>query len=291
LLVTARAHRLTVSMLVSADGAELAVHDLGGATSAPPVLISHATGFHARCYTPVAHPLAERFHVRGVDHRGHGSSTVPPGWDVDWAQFGDDTVMVAEAIAPDGGLIGVGHSMGGASLLMAAHARPGLFDLLVLFEPIASPPISSDLAEVDMREIPIVQGALRRRATFPTKADALANYAAKPPLSLMVRESLENYVEYGFRDAIVDGEHVVELCCPPWLEAEIFIGGRDNGVWDLLGEIGTRCIVVGGKVEERQPSANTEAIAEQLPNAKYVLQADQTHFGPFSHPAELAALV
>ena len=40
---------------------------------------------------------------------------------------------------PDGGLVGFGHSMGGAGLMMAAHRDPGLFDVIVAFEPIVFP--------------------------------------------------------------------------------------------------------------------------------------------------------
>jgi hypothetical protein len=44
----------------STDGVELAVHDLGG--EGPVLLVSHATGFHGRCYLPLATHLATRFH-------------------------------------------------------------------------------------------------------------------------------------------------------------------------------------------------------------------------------------
>ena len=41
-------------MLVpSTDGVRIAVHDLGGTGSA--LLVSHATGFHGRCYIPVSY--------------------------------------------------------------------------------------------------------------------------------------------------------------------------------------------------------------------------------------------
>lgn len=274
------------------DGIDLAVHEMAGDPSLPPLLISHATGFHARCYAPVADALADRFHVFGIDHRGHGDSTVASEWKVDWSRFGDDTRLTAEAIAPDDGLVGVGHSMGGAALLMAAHARPGLFDHLVIFEPIATPPVGSDISDVDMRQLPIVQGALRRRRRFPSRQAARDNYAAKPPLSLLVPEALDNYVEHGFRDTVDEhGNPAVELCCTPELEAAIFMGGRDNGVWELLGEIDTPCTVIGGEVLERQPSSNTEAVADRLPNGRYVLEATQTHFGPLTHPNELAAMI
>ena len=275
----------------SLDGVTIAVHDLAGDASRSPLLVSHATGFHARCYLPMAAALGDRYHVLGLDHRGHGASTLPDGWDVDWSRFGTDTLRVAEAIAPDGGLAGVGHSMGGASLLMAAHTRPGLFAHLTLFEPVAHPS-NSDLADVDMRSLPIVQGALRRRRRFASIREAVDNYVDKPPLSVLVPDALAQYVEHGFRPVVdEDGAPAVELCCTPELEAGIFVGGRDNGVWELLAEIETPCTVIGGRVEERQPSSKTRPIAEQLPHGRYLLLDHHDHFGPLSHPDEIAALV
>jgi hypothetical protein len=44
-------------------------------------------------------------------------------------------------------------------------------------------------------------------------------------------------------------------------------------------------------VLDMQPSASTSLIADALPNATFVLDDAQTHFGPFSHPDALAALV
>jgi pimeloyl-ACP methyl ester carboxylesterase len=99
-------------------------------------------------------------------------------------------------------------------------------------------------------------------------------------------------VEHGFHEVIDErGEPAVELSCAPDYEAEIFMGGRDNGVWELLPDIQVPCTIIGGVVLEMQPSRNTEAIADRLPHGHYVLLDHQTHFGPFSHPAELAALV
>ncbi len=269
----------------------VAVHDLAGEPTLPTLLISHATGFHAHCYAPLASALADRFHSVGLDYRGHGETEVDPAWEAEWAKFGDDATAVARLLLAYGPIVGFGHSMGGAALLMAAHREPDLFERLVLFEPISHEASAPTISSEEIREYPIVQGALRRRRTFPSYEAAYENYRTKPPLSLMVPESLRNYVEHGFRP-IVDGPGAaVELRCAPELEAGIFVTGRDNGVWQLLPEIQTPCVVIAGHVEERQPSAQTEAIADRLPNARYVLLDHQSHFGPFSHPDEIAELI
>ena len=274
----------------SSDGVVVAVHEFGGAPDAPPLLLSHATGFHAHCYEPVASRLTSRFRVYALDYRGHGETPAPEGWQVDWQRFGDDAVAVSRAIAPEGGLTGVGHSMGGAALLMAAHREPDLFDHLVLFEPIAIP---DDVPAVAMDEHPIVVGARRRRRVFDSVDDAIANFSDKLPLAVMAPEVLRAYVEHGFRPVTsVDGRAGgVELRCPPEIEAGIFTTSRDNGVWALLPEIATPTTIVTGAIDDQQPSGRCEAIADRLPHARYVLIPHQSHLGPFSHPDEFADLV
>lgn len=269
----------------SSDGVAVAVHRFGGPDEAPRLLISHATGFHAHCYAPVAARLNRDFQVYGLDHRGHGATPAPPGWTVDWSRFGDDTLAVAREIAPDGGLVGVGHSMGGSALVMAASRDPGLFRRLVLFEPIAFPAAAPRIGASE--EHPIVSGARRRRRVFASAEDAIANFARKPPLSVMTPEVLRCYVEHGFHP-VADG---VELSCSPDIEAGIFMAARDNGVWDLLRHVEVRTTVVTGRIDEMQPSGRAEDIARELPNGGILHLPHQSHLGPFSHPDEFAELV
>lgn len=276
----------TTTTISSTDDVTLALHDFGGA--GPTLLIVHATGFNAHCYMPMISTLRDRFHVFGLDVRGHGRSTVPSDWLVDWAAFGDDTDAAAHHLAGAGPITGFGHSMGGAALIMAANREPALFGALCLFEPIAHPPA---LSEVDIEQFPIVQGARRRRRRFPSYDDAYDNFSSKPPLSMMVPEALRNYVDHGFRPVSDEQGDGVELCCTPELEAGIFVTGRSNGLWDLLDDATTPTTVVAGAVEVDQPSATSEQIAERLPNGRYVELPHMDHFGPFTHPQEVAELL
>jgi len=224
-----------------------------------------------------------------MDHRGHGATLPPPGWetgeDVDWRLFGDDTLAVARAIDAPGQLVGFGHSMGGSSLLMATHRDPSQFSRLVLFEPIARPPADQP---VDASAWPIVIGARRRKRHFPSFQAAFDNFQRKPPLSQMTAEALRGYVEHGLRPDRAGG---VELCCPPELEAAIFVLGPDNGVWDMLPQIEVPVLVVSGAFEPDQPSAAAAQIADQLPRGELIVLPHQGHLGPFSHPHEVADVV
>lgn len=274
----------------STDGVEVVLHELAGPSGAqhPIVFLAHATGFHGRTYQAIAEALAPRFHSFAPDFRGHGDTAAPPDWEVDWRGYGEDALAVARHLhdLPGGadGLIGFGHSKGGAALLMAARRAPELFRQLVLFEPIVFPPATPD-EERPQSELPA--GARRRRAVFPSMEAAIANYASKPPMQAFEPEVLDAYVRYGFRP---DPEGV-RLKCDPEHEARTFEHGGLHDTWDHLPEIETPVLVIAGVIEDYGPAAGAGPIVERLPNARLLHRPDLDHFGPMTHPRLIAELI
>ena len=268
----------------STDGVEVAVHDLAGHQSDRPVLlISHATGFHGRCYLPLAAALATEFHSIGFDYRGHGDTPQPEHVPVNWSRYADDVEAVALSLTRP--VVAFGHSMGGACLLMAAHRHPDLFSRLVIFEPIVFDP--ELLAPTDAPP-QLATIARRRRTAFPSYAAAIANFASKPPLSQFTPEALEAYVTYGFREA-EDGQ--VHLKCDPELEATTFEMSRSQQTWEWLPEIHVPVLVVCGAIDDESPAAHSQSVALRLPNGSYVQLDELDHFGPMSHPDVMADLI
>lgn len=122
--------------VTSPDGTTIAVHELGG--QGPVVIVAHATGFCAEMYRPLAAELADRYRLVGLDFRGHGDSSLPASGDFAWPSMAADLLAVVDAIggpAP----YAFGHSMGGASILLAERTRPGTFRAAFVFEPIVFP--------------------------------------------------------------------------------------------------------------------------------------------------------
>lgn len=281
----------TPTTVPSTDGVEVALHELAGEAGPqhPVVFIAHATGFHARAYLPVAEGLAPRFHVVGADLRGHGD-TKAGGGEVDWRGYGDDADAVAAQLAglpgAEHGLVGFGHSKGGAALLMAADRHPERFRLLVLFEPIVFPPADPD---DDRPESPLPAGARRRRPTFPSIEAAIENYSAKPPMASFDPAALDAYVRYGFRDD--PDEEGIRLKCEPEHEAQTFENGGNHDTWARLPSITVPTLVVAGRVDELQPSSRAQPIAEALPHGRYLELPELDHFGPFTHPTLMADLI
>lgn len=252
------------------------------------LLLAHATGFHGLVWRPFAGHLAGRHRCVSWDFRGHGDSTAPADHHFDWHGFAADVLAVVDTVAPDGPVAAVGHSKGAAALLLAEAERPGTFSALFCYEPIIFPGDSPMRRIMDDDSLPLVGAALRRRDTFPSREEAQANFAAKPPLDVLHPEALAAYVEHGFVDQ-PDGS--VTLKCRPRDEAQMYRMGAGHDAWDRLSEV--RCPVVVACGETGLPIGPDEAavLAARLPHGETAVFDGLGHFGPLQDPAAVAARV
>ncbi len=268
--------------VASTDGITIAVHDLGG--DGPPLLLCHATGFHGRVWLPVARALGPRAHAFAPDLRGHGDSPVPEGFAMDWWGFAHDVLAVVDALGLQGG-VAAGHSKGGASLLLAEILRPGTFSSLYCFEPIVFPPIPEGVIASGN---PLAESARRRRPSFPSFDDAIANFASKPPLNALAPDALDAYVRHGFRPT-ADG--TVELKCRPETEARCYEMGGHHGGFARLGEVACPVVVARGRDDLMGPASFAPRIAEALPHGRLEEHPELGHFGPLEDPPRIAAAI
>ncbi|HLN06183.1 MAG TPA: alpha/beta hydrolase [Acidimicrobiales bacterium] len=264
------------------DGVDLALHDLGGV--GPSALLVHATGFHGRVFGPLARSLGDRLHCIAPDLRGQGESGVPGNLDFDWVGFGTDVLTAVDALGLERP-VGVGHSCGGAALLLAEEARPGTFSALYCFEPVV---IGSDEPPSPDPSIHLARAARQRREVFPSRREAYDNYASKPPLDVLDREALCTYVEFGFED-LPDG--TVRLRCRGANEARIYEMSVRHPAFSKLGAVSCPVtLACGGETDSFGPAA-LEPLAERLPNGHLEVIPELGHFGPLEQPAAVAASV
>jgi pimeloyl-ACP methyl ester carboxylesterase len=255
----------------TADGVPVAVHDLGG--EGRPALLVHATGFHGRVFSPLAALLGQGLHCLGPDLRGHGESGVPPGLDFNWLGFADDILAVVDALELDSP-VGIGHSCGGAALLLAEQARPGTFSKLYCFEPVVFP--SGEVPSSKLAE-PLAKGARQRREVFASREEAYANYASKAPLATFDERALSAYVEFGFED-LADG--TVRLLCRGDNEARVYENGFRHPAFSRLGEIACPVVLACGAESHDFPPALLKLLVDRLVDGRLEVLAGLGHFGP-----------
>lgn len=246
----------------------------------PPVLLfAHATGFHGRCWDEIARRFSGR-RVLAMEFRGHGRSSIPAP-PIPWPHFAQDVLAVARHFDLRGA-IGIGHSMGGHSLVSAAIADSTIFGALVLVDPVimareayhAPPPDSAYIA--------------RRRNRFASAEEMFQRFRARLPFSAWRPEALRNYCDFGLRP---DGDAFV-LACPPEVEAAIYArcNAPEN---DLYGgiprvEIPVKVLRAGTTMQSAQLDLNASPtgpeVASSFPRGQEIFLSDRNHYIPMEAP-------
>lgn len=183
------------------------------------------------------------------------------------------------------GLVGAtafGHSGGGAAVLDAEARRPGTFRSLWCFEPILWPEVTQEVVE---SRRPLVEGTLRRRATFASRDEAYENFATKAPLASLHPDALRAYVERGFADA---GDGAVRLKCGPEVESAIYRRGLVHDGFDRLRQLRCPTTVARGGRSLAVETTVIDAQVAALPIGRAVRFPDLGHFGPLEDPAAVA---
>lgn len=267
------------------DGRQIHALEFGDAASpgVRPAIFSHGTGLHAWMWSTQAAALSDRLHSIAVDHRGHGDSAGDFA-DYHWSSIARDLTRVI-ALAGFDQPVGVGHSMGGAVLLLAEAASPGLFSHLVLVDPIILP------EEVYARPItierqPMAAKTIKRRADWPSHEAMIESYSRKPPFNSWRADQLELYVRHGAVPKDEGGvEGGVRLKCPPRIEAVCYLGGHETNPWPLLPRVKAPTLILQGTEADTRELVRVDRIAATLgaPRTE-VRHLPGGHFLPMEHP-------
>ncbi|HVF74648.1 MAG TPA: alpha/beta hydrolase [Acidimicrobiales bacterium] len=260
--------------------ADIAWYDFGG--DGPDLLLAHATGFHAHVWLPVVERLRSQFRCVAFDERGHGDSASAGSFS--WHDFADDLLGVVGAAGLERPF-GVGHSCGGALLLLAEEAVAGTFRALYCFEPVT--PAFDDPPSAPTRS-PLADGARRRRELFQSREAAYQRFASKPPFSRFAPEALRAYVDHGFDDL---GDGTVRLKCRGEDEARAYENSAGHRAYADAARVQCPVTLAYGSETDAMGAWVMEPLAARLPDARVEVLEGRTHFGPQEDPADLAARI
>lgn len=251
-----------------------------------PILLVHATGFHARCWDAVVEVLPGR-RVFALDLPSHGGSgrRAPP---YDWRRFGED---VRQSVAALGlrRVLGVGHSMGGHALVLAAAAAPQAFRALLLVDPvIVDPEFGRHLRGLSAGDHPVG----RRRDRWESPESMFTAFRARSPYSAWEPAVLRDYCDYGLER---DPRGGYRLACPPAHEAAIYTSMEMEHILPALAALHLPVDVIRARARRPEdshfdfgPSPTWERLAELLPDGRDEQLADCSHFIPMERPRWMA---
>lgn len=278
--------RLPILSHVAVSDLSLALWDWPG--PGPTLLFVHATGFHGRCWDAIVEQFPGN-RCLALDLRGHGRSAKPAPAP-DWRPVGEDVAAVVRALGLEGA-IGIGHSMGGHAVALAAALMPAAFARLVLIDPvILSPERYTGAREGE-------HFAARRRDRWPSAAAMVERFAGRPPFDAWDPRVLRDYCEYGLLPAD-DGDGYV-LACPPAFEAACYQTSVATGsnIYAEIARIGQPTLVVravGGKPGEGggfMASPTAPDLATRFARGRDIADREHSHFLPMESPARVAAYI
>ena len=265
-----------------------------GTPGKQPVLLLHATGFHARCWDQTIAALGSDFHVIAIDMRGHGrSDRVEP---YIWHSFADDICeLVTHLSLTDA--IGVGHSMGGHCLVHVAAREPGAFKHLVLVDPVIFEPDAYATDRYRGFEGPEDHPVSRRHNDFGNWQDMHERFKGRGSFAVWDDRVLEDYCRYGV--ALKEDGTGYELACPPLVESSIYLGNTSTDVYQQIPKVEVPVVVLRARgrdpdqheIMDFSTSPTWSEVASQFKLGRDVYLPELTHFMPMQAPELVAGYI
>lgn len=264
--------------------------DWGG--SGPLVHLSHATGFCAGVYSPLAAKLRSHLRVIGMDDRGHGKTSAPadPRRLKNWDIFAEDLARLLGQFPEP--VIAMGHSRGAVASMLMAIRHPELVRALVLIDPTILPyswmwwwflAQKTGLA----RFVPIASKAARRRNGWPSREAMFAAYQGKGPFQAWKDGFLHSYIADGTEET---GQGTIKLCCEPAWESRCF-AVCPHDVWHYIPMLHQPTLVLYGAESDTFLAAAVKRFKAKVPTATFRRLEHTSHFVPMEQPEQSAETI
>lgn len=260
----------------------MTVLDFGDADRPVDVIFVHANGFNAMTYRSLLAPLSGSLRLWAPDLRGHGTTTLPANAQGrrGWLDHRDDLIALLDRL--DGPpVVLAGHSMGATSALLAAAERPERVAKLVLLDPViwtrwAVAAFHLPLLDRLASRIPLVQNALRRRATFDSREQALKAYAGRGAFKGWPEMMLADYLA----DGLIETDGGLTLACDPAWEASNY-AAQSHDPWRALRRLDRPVQILKG---ETGSTCSLSPNPRGLPHVTVQAVPGGTHFFPMLRP-------
>ena len=271
--VAAEHHRECLRTLII-DGRAFAYQDVG---SGPPIILAHCSGASHKVWAPMIGALSDRYRVLAPDLLGYGRSEP---WPVNarlhpWSDLGALLALAELAGEP---VHIVGHSYGGTVALEAARSLGARAKSLTVIEPVSFHLLRLTGRTREFQEVTEVGGqmiaALRLRRDRGAANVYMRYWSGRLQWWMMAPSA---------RRRVVDTVGKVGA------EFEV-VSRLSTSVGDYRS-INTPARLIVGKRSPKPARAIVEELLNILPDADLRVLRRAGHMSPFTHPAEISALL
>lgn len=285
-----------VSTVAADDGVPLYVEEIdpadGGAADVTLVgvhgvaLSTKSWHFQRRDLAALTLPRVRQVYY---DHRGHGQSGPVTAETATLEQLAHDLHSVIRAVAPEGPIVLMGHSVGGMTIMALAEEEPELFAERVCGVSL----IATAAGEVGARGLP--KRVLSKYSPVSWGVGRIGGIAEwQPEIIEFVRAASGQLTKRAVRRLAFGGEPsetVVQfllemLDVTPVRELVKFVGTVDShDRYEVLAGLKHAHVqVIGGDADLILPFSHCERIADELPDAQLVRVTGAGHVPQLEHP-------
>ena len=249
---------------------------------------AHANAYPPGSYRQLLDHLALDFRVLAIKYRPLWPGSNPEEAS-SWQDFAQDLIRFLDQMKISE-VIGVGHSLGAVTTMMAAIRRPDLFSSLVLIEPVFLPPAVLDYYSrqqgFDPYEMPLVKIAQKRRSHWASRQEGFDHFRDKRVFSRWSDQALWDFINAGLK---IDGQSEFDLAYPPAWEAWVY-AHLPTTVWDLIPQLTRPTLAIRGVESDTLVQEGWAAWREKQPDAIFKEIKEAGHLLPMEKPAKVADL-
>ena len=255
-----------------------------GDADRPPAHFYAANGFPLRAYRPLLSELSDHFALTALENRALWSQQPRrPSGPVRCRQYGRDLVRFLDANAA-GPVIGIGHSMGATTTLMAAAARPDLFRALILIEPVlqsrSAEMLTRWLPKAWLRRAEPMKSTLTAPERWPDRDSAWRYYRAHRAYRRFDDAHLSVLVD-GLLEP--DGQGGVQLAFSRAWEVNNYLGL--DCVWREMAQLPMPVRMIRGRPSLFLTEADWQKSRRLLARGDFHEAPEQGHLLPLENPA------
>jgi pimeloyl-ACP methyl ester carboxylesterase len=245
----------------------------------PNLLMFHAVGMCSQIWNHAARDLAQDYHVFCFDLRGHGD-TEHPGGGFTFMQIGEDVASVIQTLGLEGS-IGVGHSAGGMSMLIADSLVPGILGKGVLVDTRMGDSPMALLTPEEQKER--IQRTLQKRSIWESREIMYAAYRERRVFKPWTDEVFADYIE-GATRLLDDGR--AELKCNPVVEENFYQNRKDLDTFQVLQGLGGEYVLLVGAYDGAQTPQDAAVLHLDRETKGFQVKelGAGSHLVPMEHP-------
>ena len=249
----------------------------------PPLHFAHSNGFPPSTFRRLIEVLRTRHHVYSMEARPLWPGSDPREVD-DWSQLADDLRSELEHRGIRDA-IGVGHSLGAVTTLLAAVNDPVLFKAVVAIDPVLlagwATLLWGTMKAIGLGDqLPLVRGARSRTEWFPDKDGSVDPYRKRRLFRHWLPEVFDDYWDAAL---VQDGAGGWSLRYPRRWEARIFRVSPHN-VWPHIQHLRVPSLFIQGEHSDAFFPNAVRRVKREVPGARVEVFEGYGHCVPMENP-------